>query len=150
MSFKISGLREVDKVLGQLPKAVAKRILRKVGIDALQPIAADMRSRAPKDKLDLDQSITVGTNLSRSQKKFGGLGGTRKDPNMVVVYAGPGTNPQAVLQEIGTSFHEPQPYVAPAYDAGKNGAASFVANELHDRVMAAAKRAAKKGKLGRA
>lgn len=144
---KISGLRDVDRTLGQLPKAVAKRILRTVGVDALQPVAQSMRARAPRDQGDLEKGITVGTALTRSQKKHSGLGGGPRDPNMVVVYTGPGPHPQAVLQEIGTSFHPPQPYVAPAFDETKDGVVTFVSENLRDRVMAAAARAAKKGKL---
>lgn len=147
MKVKVTGLRDVDRVLGQLPQAVARRQLRQIGIDALQPVAVTMRARAPKDQGDLGDSITVGTALTRSQKKFSGFMGKRRDPNVVVVHVGPGGHPQAVLQEIGTSFHAPQPYVAPTFDAEKDGVVEFVTDNLRDRVMAAAARAAKKGKL---
>jgi hypothetical protein len=147
ITSKVSGLEDVDRTLGQLPKAVGKRILRTVGIDALQPVAGAMRAKAPKKSGDLVGGITVGTALARSQKKYAGFNGGRRSPDMVVVHTGPGSHPQAVTQEIGTYFHPPQPYAAPAFDEEGPGAARFVQENLRDIVMASAARAAKKGKL---
>jgi HK97 gp10 family phage protein len=150
MKVKVSGLRDVDRVLGQLPKAVAKRQLRQTGLDAMKPVVASMKARAPKDQGDLRDSMTAGTNLARSQKKYAGFNGGRRNPDMVVVHAGPGTHPQAVTQEFGTSFHAPQPSVTPAFDDTKHQVVDFVSNNLRDRVLQSAARLAKKGKLGSA
>lgn len=147
VSTKLSGFKELDKTLGQLPKATSKRILRNIGIDALQPIVSLMRSYAPRDTDALYKSITAGTNLSRNQKRYGGFNGGRKDPNIVVVYAGPGALAQAIVQEIGTAHHTPSPYVSPAWEAGKNKSLNIVASKLGDVVNKAAAKAAKKGTL---
>lgn len=151
-SFKVDlrGFRDLDHILGQLPKAVGKRTLRDGGVKWMEPMAADIKRRAPRDKGDLAGGVTVGTKLSRSQIKFAGIMGGRRDPNMVVVHAGPGSHPQAVIQEIG-SYKEPaQPYVAPAWEAGKDDLLQRVADGMAEPIMAAAARAKKKGKYGRA
>ena len=144
---KLSGFKEVDQVLARLPKATGKRILRKTGIDALTPIAEDMRVRARERLGDLKEGITVGTKLSRSQRAFSGFNGGFKDPNVVVVHAGPGTHPQAITEEFGTFKQEAHPFVTPSWEAGKMGALDHVADTLGDVVMKAAARAKKKGKL---
>lgn len=147
MYAKLAGFSELDKTLGQLPKAVAKRTLRKIGMDAMQPMADDMKARAPRKFGDLVEGITVGTNLARSQKKFGGLLGGPKSADMVIVHAGPGTHPQAVIQEIGSFKEKAQPYVTPAWEAGHAALLDRVASGMADPIMKAAARAAKKGKL---
>lgn len=151
-SFKpdLRGFRDLDEVLGNLPKAVAKRTLRDGGIKWMQPLAADMKARAPVLSGDTRDSITVGTALSRSQRKFAGIMGGRRDPNMVVIHAGPGPHPQAIIQEIGSYKEPPQPYVTPAWEAGKDALLERVAAGMWEPIEAAAARAKKKGKYGRA
>ena len=141
---RLEGFKDLDRVLGTLPKAVAKRTLRKIGIDALEPMAEDMRRRVPVLSGDTRDSITVGTALSRSQRKFAGLMGGRKDPNMVVVHAGPGPYPQAVIQEIGSYKEPPQPYVMPAWEAGHQALLERVADGMAEPIMTAAARAERK------
>ena len=151
-SFKpdLRGFRDLDAILGNLPKAVAKRTLRDGGIKWMQPMADDIRRRAPRNRGDLQDSVTVGTALARSQRKFAGVMGGRRDPNVVVIHAGPGPHPQAVIQEIG-SYKEPaQPYVTPAWEAGKDALLQRVAEGMWEPIEAAAARAKKKGKYGRA
>ena len=131
-------------MLGELPKATGKRILRKTAIDALQPVAAAMRARAPVDDRDLVDGITVGTKLAKSQRRFSGFNGGVKDIHTVVAHAGPGTHPQAITQEIGTAFHAAQPYVFPAWEITRFGVLNYVADTLGDVVMKAAARHRKK------
>lgn len=142
-TFKVTGFKELNAALKELPRATAKRVARKVMIEALKPMASDMRDRAPKNEGDLQEGITVGTKLTRSQKSFGFNGG-RKSPSMLVVHAGPGPHPQAILQELGTYKEPAQAFVAPAWDAGHDAVLNRVAAGLGREIMAAAKRAAAK------
>ena len=143
-TVSLSGFKEVDQMLGELPKATGKRILRKIGIDALEPVAAAMRARAPVADRDLVDSITVGTKLAKSQRRFSGFNGGFKDPHIVVVHAGPGTHPQAITQEIGTINHAPQAFVFPAWEMTRIGVLNYVAGEIGDVVLKAASRHRKK------
>lgn len=63
--------RELDAALGQFTKATAKGVLRRVGRDALEPMADAARSLAPDDPEtpdpDLESSITIGTRLNKRQ-----------------------------------------------------------------------------------
>lgn len=146
-SFKLSGFKELDNTLRLLPKATGKRTLRKIGIDGLEPIADNMRRKARTRYGDLEESITVGTKLSRSQKRYAGLMGGRKSQSMVVVHAGPGPNPQSITEEFGTFNQSPNPFVAPAWEAGRRNLFNFVKSNLSTRIKAAADRARKKGTI---
>jgi HK97 gp10 family phage protein len=155
---KIEGLRELDAALGELPKATGKNVLRRVLRKAAEPIAADMRAKAPDDPDtggdDLRSSIGVGSKLSRRQaglhrKMF------RDDRASVEIFAGAGALPQAITSEWGTGPRHKrdgtfvgevraQPFARPAWDANKRAALDTVASELGDEILKAAKRLARK------
>lgn len=147
MTVSLKGFRELDATLATLPKATAKRTLRSIGIEALTPMAEDIRARAPRKFGDLVSGVMVGTTLARSQRKFGGLMGGPKNADMVIVHAGPDQHPQAVIQEIGSFKEPPQPYVGPAWDAGHQALLQRTAAGMAEPIMKAAARAAKKGKF---
>lgn len=149
---KVEGLRDLDRALGQLPKATGKNVLRRVLRMAGEPIAQDMRAKAPDDPdtggNDLRSSIGVGTKLSKRQaqqhrKMF------RDDKASAEVFVGAGPVPHAHLQEFGAEQHGPQPFARPAWDANKDAALDIIATQLGDEIAKAAKRLAKKAARGR-
>jgi len=143
----VEGLRELDAALGELPKTTGKAVLRRVLKKAGQPIADDMRAKAPDDPVthgnDLRSSIAVSTKLSKRQAKL-----HRKmfknDKASAEVFVGAGPLPYAHLQEFGTAHHGPQAFARPAWDANKGRALDIIANDLGGGIMKAAKRLAKK------
>ena len=147
----VEGLRELDRALGELPNATGKNVLRRVLLKAGEPMAADMRGKAPDDPdtggNDLRSSIGVGTKLSKRQaqqhrKMF------RDDKASAEVFVGAGSLPQAHLQEFGTVNHAPQPFARPAWDANKDAALETIATQLGAEIAKAAKRLAKKAARG--
>lgn len=148
-TVKVEGLRELDEALGQLSKAAARGVLRRVGLKALQPVAETARNLAPDDPAtggnDLRSSIGVGTKLSRRQAKLARRavkqGG---DKSFVEVYAGAGQIPHAHLQEFGTSRHSAQPFMRPAWDSNKSGVLDTIKSELGDEIDKTAKRQARR------
>lgn len=152
-TMRIDGLRELDAALGQLPKAAAKGVLRRVGIKALQPMADTARQLAPDDPAtggnDLKNSITVGTRLNIRQTR---LKKKRDDKSFQEVYMGP-TVGHGLLQEFGTVSHAPQPFMRPAFSQHAEETIKIVAAELGDeihktaarRARSAAKKAARAG-----
>jgi HK97 gp10 family phage protein len=134
VTVKVEGLREVDAALGQLGKATGRNVMRRVAVARLQPIAEDMRDKAPVDQSDLRDSIIVTTkNPKRNRKR-----------SQVEAHAGPGRHPQAHLQEFGTQHHGPQPFVRPAWDAGKDELLEGIADALWTEIEKAAARQARK------
>lgn len=133
-TVKVEGLKEVNDALGQLPKATGRNVMRRVAIKRLEPIAEEMRSRAPVDDADLKDSITVTTRKPRRRRKV----------SEVEAYAGPGRHPQASLQEFGTAHHGPQPFARPAWDNGKGDLLPGLADDFWEEINKAAQRLARK------
>ena len=137
-SFKLTGLKELEAALSQMPKATARatalRALRQGG----EPIARAARRLAPVKYGDLVESIDVGTTLARSQQADTGAVAP------VEVHVGPGQHPQAITQEFGT-FKEPaQPFVTPAWEAERMNALDIIGTALGIEVEKTAARLARK------
>jgi HK97 gp10 family phage protein len=141
VKVSVVGLKELDARLGQLKPSTGKNVLRRVGREALAPFDEDWRERAPHLTGALEESGSVGSKLTHTQRK------QNERTSTVEVFAGPGPNPQAIQQEFGNATQPPQPYVRPAWDATKDQALEIVAERLGeeiDRTVARlAKRAAK-------
>lgn len=133
MAVKVSveGLKELDEALGQLTKATARNVLRRVLKKAGQPIADAARAKAPHVSGKLQDSITVGTRIAKSQAAKAGdaaysatmrAGGTKQeaqsalraaaraakgDAAFVEMFVGPANQPLAHVIEFGTGerFH---------------------------------------------
>lgn len=140
---RVEGLRDLEKALGELPKAVGKRFLRNALKEMAQPIADEYRSKAPRDQGALQSSIGVGTKLTRRQraqhrKMF------RDDRASAEVFAGAGGLPQAHLKEFGTSKEPAQPALRPAWDSNKGNLISAFTKKAWDQIEKRAKREARK------
>lgn len=144
IKVKIEGLRELDRALGQLPKAAAKAVLRKVLVDAAEPMAQSMRSGAPRDTYNLHESIDVSTKLSRRQR---GIHRNQDTPSFQEVFVGT-NNPAGMQQEFGNSRHVAQPFVRPAWDSEKTPTLQRISNSLWLRITQAAQRLARKAAKG--
>jgi HK97 gp10 family phage protein len=173
VKVRVEGLSELSANLGELSKATARNVLRRVLMKAGEPMAEAMRQKAPDDPStegrDLKSSIAVSPRLKNSvgQAEFASvmrMGGSvaqartamrdaRRAANgsFAEVYVGPGRGgAHGVLQEFGTVNHPPQPFMRPAWDQEKDGALEIIKRELGGEIDKAVKRArvrrAKKGK----
>lgn len=133
-TIKIEGLRDVERALGELPKATGKNVLRRVGRARLEPVAEGMRELVPVAQADLKDSIAVTTKNPRRHRR----------ESAVEVHAGPGRHPQGHLQEFGTQHHGPQPFARPAWDREKGNLLPGLADALWEEINKAAQRAARK------
>lgn len=140
---KVEGLRELNRALAELPKSTGKAVLRRTLKNAAQPVADDAERMAPRDEGTLAASIGVSTKLTRRQrtqhrKMF------KNDRASVEMFMGPGGLTQAWAQEFGTETNPPQPYLRPAWDAGKMGVLNAIKENLGSEIDKAAKRLARK------
>lgn len=139
VTVKISGLKELDRALGQLPKSTAKATLRRVLRDAAEPVARLARQKAPKDEYHLYESIDVSTRLNRRQSQLHRKEGNRAFQEMFI-----GTNnPAGVQQEFGNQHHIAQPFMRPAWDTEKGPTLDRIANSLWFEIDKSAKRLAR-------
>jgi len=147
-SVRVDGLRELDKALGEMSKAGARTVLRRVGLKALEPVAETAARLAPDDPdtggFDLKSSIIVGTKLTRRQTKMARSAARKAGgKDFVEVYAGAGPLPQAHNQEFGNAKHGAQPFMRPAWDQNKAKVLKSVEEGLAIEIKASAARAAK-------
>lgn len=139
-TIHIEGLRELDLALGQLPKSLAKGVLRRVLKAAGEPVAAKARGGAPREDLHLYESIDVSTRLNPRQKKIHKEESRETFQEMFI-----GTNnPAGMQQEFGNSRHGPQPWLRPAWDSTKDATLEMISNSLWAEIEKTATRYAKK------
>ncbi|NWJ24768.1 HK97-gp10 family putative phage morphogenesis protein [Rhizobium sp. RM] len=138
---KITGLKELDRALGQLPEAVAKQTLRRVLKEAAEPLARRARQLAPRDEFHLYDSVDVSTRLSKRQSALHKKEGGQSFQEMFV-----GTNnPAGVQQEFGNDRHAAQPFMRPAWDGEQVPTLDRIANSLWTEIEKSARRNAKRG-----
>lgn len=144
---KIEGLRELKHALGELPRATAKNVLKRILMKRGKPVADTMRSLAPDDPRtggnDLRSSIGVSTRLSKRQAKLHRRE-NKNDRDFAEVFIGAGPVPQAHLQEFGTVNHGPQPFARPAWDQHQGAMLDGVKDDLWSEIDKASARLARK------
>lgn len=149
--MRLEGFAELDKALGQLPKATAKNTLRRVLKKAAVPVDDAASHAAPTDTGRLELSVVTGTQLTRSQRGAAARltdGGFRSaSKNYVEVYVGTKLS-RGMFQEFGTFKDVPNPWFRPAWEATQDIALGIIKSDLGAEIEKAAKRYAKK--LGRA
>jgi HK97 gp10 family phage protein len=112
--FKVEGLKELDDAMVEFSdewgprkvKPLLTRVLKKEG----QPIRDAGEQLAPVDQGGLKASYSIGTKLSRRQKKL-----NRKESD-VEVYVGPGPAAKSTQTEFGNAHQAAQPHLRPAWD----------------------------------
>ncbi len=170
ITVKVSGLKELDAALGELPRSLQRGVLTRTLRKAGQPIADAAEAMAPRDTGELAGSITVSPKIKNTvgQSEFAaamkaGLGkaaavsalrGARRaakgEAPTAVMYVGPAkakTKKDAIkriVQEFGSSKQAPQPYMRPAWDSQKDAALEIIKNELGTEITKTAARLAKR------
>lgn len=135
----VEGLSDLDAILGELKFSTAKGALRRVAIEALQPMDDAWRAKAPKLTGHLSESGGVGTKLTRSQKAA-----LEKDSS-VEVYCGPSGDPAAIQDEFGNRHQAAEPFMRPAWDETQDQVLDRVAHGLAFEIQATSDRAIKRG-----
>lgn len=158
---KLSGFKDLDRALGELPKATARNVLKRTLVKAGEPIADRARQLVPVLTSELKDSITVSARLKNKAgaSEFAaamraGLGKAAavralRDArragggSFAEMYVGPGALPHAHMVEFGTSKMTAQPYMRPAWESTKRQALDVIERELGNEIIKAAKRIAR-------
>lgn len=140
---KIEGLKDINKVLGELPKGLGKSTLIRFGKKRLEPMRDAAKARAPKKTHELENSIMVGTRQGRAgnTKKARGV-----DRAAVEIFMGPSEDgyPQAVPEEFGSPNNSPNGYMRGAWDEHNGALLTDIQADLSTAVDQTAKRFAKR------
>lgn len=140
-TFRIEGLRELDRALKELPKATARGVLLRTLKKEAKPIADAGEAMAPRLTGNLAQSYTVGTKLSKRQKRL------HKKESMVEVFIGPTPHPKSVQTEFGNVHQAPHPHLRPAWDGNVMRVLDNIRKTLADEIEKTRARIARKAAL---
>lgn len=153
-SMRMTGARELDRVLSSLKATTARGITRRAMAQALEPVAETARGLVPRDSGKLADSIGVGSKLVKNQARA-----ARTSRDVQSMYVGPRSS-MAHLVEFGTGprFQKngkfvgvmpPQPFMRPAWDAKREEVLARLTDDIReeiDKTLARmARRAAKAG-----
>lgn len=151
MTVRIEGLKELEKALTEMKTSTARGVVRRTLLKALEPMREAAEGYAPDDPStgapDLHRSIATGDKLKVGRMaSVSGFG--FKDGN-VTVWMGPTRDgyPQAIMQEFGTVKQAAQPYMRPAWDAGKGQLLDDVKTGMGEEIRKTAERAAKRAAM---
>lgn len=133
--FRVEGLKECEEALKALPFATSKNVLRRALRKAAEPVASSAKQRVRKRTGKLGVSISVGTKLSKRQRKA-----ANETKTGVEVYVGAGPLPHAHMLEFGTSRQAPQPFLREAVDANGKRVIETFRDEIRAEVAKAMKR----------
>ena len=164
VTVSVSGLKELDQALGELPKATARNVLKRTLNKAAVPMVEEAKRQAPVRTGKLRDSImassriknTVG-NSEYSAAMRAGLGkeaarsallaarkANKGQGSFAEVYIGParggGIIRYAHIVEFGSVDTAPQPYMRPAWDATKDKMLTIIKDELGNEIIKAARR----------
>jgi hypothetical protein len=164
----VSGFRELDQALAQLPKAIARNVLKRTLAKAAEPIAEAARQAVPVDQGDLKASISVSPRIKnkvgssefsaamraglgkdaavRAMRDARRAGGSSFAETHIGPAAKKGVIRYAHLVEFGTAKMPAEPYMRPAWDAEKESALRIIRAELGNEIIAAARRIGRSNK----
>ena len=140
----LTGFRELEAALSELPKATGRNVLRRIGKGALEPMADRASERAPVEEGKLSFSIAVSEGRTRRAKRSRRFDRKTGLEMAMGPASGSGALNYASFVEFGTSDTSPQPYMRPAWDAGAQKALDHIKDALADEIGRAAKRIAGK------
>jgi HK97 gp10 family phage protein len=162
----VSGLRQLEAALKELPKATARNVLKRTLVKAGEPIAQRARENAPVRTRQLQQSIVVSPriknkvgNAEYAAAMRAGLGkaiatqamrdarrGARA--SFAEMYVGPTAREgwYGHFVEFGTRNMAARPFMRPAWDSEQQTVLEIIKVELRNEIMKTALRIGKSKK----
>jgi HK97 gp10 family phage protein len=141
-TVKVTGLKELDAALSELPKATARNVLKRSLKPAADVVDREASANAPEDTGKLEQSVIVGTKLTRSQSRDV----RRNGKSFAEIYVGTALG-RGMFTEFGTYKDPAQMWFTRAWEATKGEALEIISKTLGTEIEKAAARLRKKGKL---
>jgi HK97 gp10 family phage protein len=168
-TYRIEGLKETQDALQELPKRLQRAALKRVLKLAAEPIRAAAAAFAPRDTGELADNITIATGFDNpvgkaeyhAIKKAGGSnkeaaaamrsarrssGGEVGKDTFAYLWVGPSAAKNARdaikrwVQEFGSKFQRPHPYMRPAFDQEGEHALAIIGQEIGAEVQRTADR----------
>lgn len=155
--WKMTGFKEMDQVLRNLPQTVARGVLVRTGVDAMKPMEEAMARNAPFDPADrdndgkhLNETMRTQALTAKRSRKFGGL--SRRSGVTVVTGPAPTgkrARANAGWQEKGTVKMPGTGYATRAFDAEAENVLRRIGPALWEQITKGMRRFAKRVARGR-
>lgn len=134
MKVRLEGTDKIARNLRAMGKALRRETLVPIMERNLEPMAGDMRARAPRRSGEMADSVTVSEELSPAQA-------AQNVPIAEIeVYVGPGPLPQAIQSEFGNFRQAPEPFIRPAFDGQHKQAMRGIAGDGIGAVLEASRK----------
>ncbi len=141
-TFKVEGLQDLDRALVALAEEFhprnARSVLRGALKDGGKLIADAGEANAPRLSGELAQSYTVGSKLSRRQKKM------HRKESQIETFVGPTPHPKSVQTEFGNAHQAAHPHLRPAWDGNWRRVLDLIIDQTKVRLEQTRKRLARK------
>lgn len=158
-TVKLTGFKELERALSELPKATGKNVLRRIAKGALEPMADSAAAKAPERTGRLAFSIAVSEKRTRRAKRPSSTmfskGKFKSSASTGIHMAmGPASGFGAALNyatfaEFGTIDTPAFAYMRAAWHAGAVPALEYIKANLGSEIDKAAKKlAVKRAKAG--
>jgi len=129
-AMKLIGLEGVQKNLRSAVKAVGKKPMKDAVLEAADKIVQEAKRRAPYRTGRLRRDIGKKVTLSSKTRAVVEVGHTRSRKEGRVIFWAP-------MQEFGTPHHAAHPYLRPAFERHKRGAAQDIGERFWDNIKLA-------------
>jgi hypothetical protein len=140
--IKVEGLKDLDAALVALADEFhprnARSVLRGALKDGGKIIADAGEVFAPRLSGELADSYTVGSKLSRRQKKL------HNKESQIEVFVGPTPHAKSVQTEFGNAHQAPHPHLRPAWDGNWRSVLDLIVDRAKERLEKTRKRLARK------
>lgn len=140
-TVKVEGLRELGEALKDLPKSAQKATLRRVLKKAAEPTQASWKAkvRPRRDTGHYEESIVIGTKLTRRQAKFA----KKEGKSFSEIHVGT-SDPAGVQDEFGNYRQPANPSARPAWEETQDQALKIIRDELGGEIEKTRARLARK------
>lgn len=140
--IRLEGLKELDKALVGLAEEFHPRNARSVLRSSLKEggkIIADAgEALAPRLSGELADSYTVGSKLSRRQKR------AHKKESQIETFVGPTPHAKSVQTEFGNAHQAPHAHLRPAWDSNVTRVLDLIVSQIKERLEKTRARLARK------
>lgn len=139
--FKLDGDRDLERALGELPKAVARNALQRTLKKRAEPVREAWQQLAPVLTGHYEHSIIAGpsSKLTRRQRKDAKKAGKF----FAEIHVGT-SDPAGQQNEFGNSRMAANPSGRPAWDSTKDAALSGIGKDMGDEIEKSRARVAKR------
>jgi HK97 gp10 family phage protein len=140
-TVKLEGWQDLDRALGELPKATARNTLQRALKKSADPVRAAWESKAPRRFGYYAQSIIIGpgSKLTSRQRRDA----KREGKFFSEIHIGT-SDPAGQQQEFGNINHPAQPSGRPAWEQTQDEALRVIGDTLRDEIEKSRARLARK------